>query len=67
MMGLWSRKHDFGQNPYIGKKSSFLKIFGEDGLVAQSVKYTKYVVSDKLSSVYKIWAQKYNLGDMSQK
>ena len=52
---------------YKAKKSSFFKIFGEDGLVAQSVKYTKYVVSDKLSSVYKIRAQKYNLWDLSQK
>ena len=60
-MGLCWQKGDFGQNPYIGKKSCFLKIFGEDGLVAQSVKYTKYVVSDKLSSVYNIRAQKYNL------
>ena len=51
----------------IGKKSSFLKIFGEHGFGAQSVYSTKYVVSDKLSSMYKIRAQKYILGDMSQK
>ena len=44
-----------------------LKIFGEDDPGAQSVKYTKYVVSEVLSSEYKFRSQKYNLGDMSQK
>ena len=61
------QKGDFGQNCLYRQKIEFFENFCEDGLVAQSVYSTKYVVSDKLSSVYKIWAQTYNLGDMSQK